>query len=71
MGVFSQIGILEKLNDRIADVEEISGSSAGAIIGFMLALGMSSEEIASAAFDLDMGNFTFRNFERSCNGTGL
>ena len=62
MGVFSQIGILEKLNDRIADVEEISGSSAGAIIGFMLALGMSSEEIASAAFDLDMGNFTVPQF---------
>jgi len=62
MGVFSQVGILEKLSDRIADVEEISGSSAGAIIGFMLALGMSSNEIATTAFDLDMSNFTVPQF---------
>lgn len=57
MGAFSQIGMLKRLEGRLKEVREISGSSAGAIIGFMLAMGLSVDEITNIAFDLDMKHF--------------
>lgn len=57
MGIFAQLGALKRIESTLDDVEAISGSSAGAIIGFLLAIGMSVDEITKIAIDIDMRAF--------------
>ena len=57
MAIFSLIGCLKARESQLADVEEISGSSAGAILALFLALGMSVDEILEISLDLDIPNF--------------
>lgn len=57
MGIFAQVGALKRIESTLGNVEAISGSSAGAIIGLMLSVGMSIDEITEVAIDLDMQNF--------------
>ena len=57
MGIFAQVGALKRIESTLEDVEAISGSSAGAIIGLMLSVGMSVDKITEVAIDLEMHNF--------------
>ena len=54
MGIFTLIGSLKKIEDKIVDVEEISGSSAGSIIALFLAMGMSIDEILSLCLSINV-----------------
>lgn len=57
MGIYSLIGALKARESSLADVQEISGSSAGAILALFLAVGMSVDEILDASLSLDIPNF--------------
>jgi predicted acylesterase/phospholipase RssA len=57
MGLFSLIGALKVRETQLADVKEISGSSAGAILALFLAMGMSVDEILEESLSLDIPNF--------------
>lgn len=57
MGIYSLIGALKARESSLADVLEISGSSAGAILALFLAVGMSVDEILDASLSLDIPNF--------------
>lgn len=57
MGIFSLIGALKARENTLADVREISGSSAGAILSLFLALGMSVDEILDVSLSLDIPSF--------------
>tara|TARA_B110000977_G_scaffold13286_1_gene16827 strand:+ start:10529 stop:11254 length:726 start_codon:yes stop_codon:yes gene_type:complete len=57
MGIFSLIGALKARETALADVREISGSSAGAILALFLALGMSVDEILDLSLSLDIPTF--------------
>lgn len=57
MGIFSLIGSLKARETSLADVKEISGSSAGAILALFLAVGMSVDEILDTSLSLNIPNF--------------
>ena len=57
MGLFSLIGALKVRETQLADVNEISGSSAGAILALFLAVGMSVDEILDVSLSLNIPNF--------------
>jgi NTE family protein len=57
MGIYSLIGALKARESSLADVKEISGSSAGAILALFLAVGMSVDEILDVSLSLDIPNF--------------
>jgi predicted acylesterase/phospholipase RssA len=48
---------LKARESSLADVKEISGSSAGAILALFLAVGMSVDEILDVSLSLDIPNF--------------
>lgn len=54
MGIFSLIGCLKTMENELTGVEEISGSSAGAIITLFMALGMSVDEIFKLTLSIDV-----------------
>ena len=57
MGIFTLIGALKARETALADVKEISGSSAGAIIALFLAMGMSVDEVLNKSLSLNIPNF--------------
>jgi len=57
MGIYSLIGSLKPLESKLVDVKEISGSSAGAILALLLALGMSVDEIFKISLSLNIPEF--------------
>jgi predicted acylesterase/phospholipase RssA len=57
MGIFSLIGALKARETALADVREISGSSAGAILALFLALGMSVSLDIPTFVKIRLGSF--------------
>ena len=57
MGIFTLIGALKARETALADVKEISGSSAGAILALFLAVGMSVDEVLDKSLSLNIPNF--------------
>lgn len=57
MGIFSMIGVLKRLESKLVDVKEISGSSAGSILALFLALGMSVDEILNISLTINIPEF--------------
>jgi len=57
MGIYSLIGALKARETELANVQEISGSSAGAILGLFLALGMSVDEILETSLSTNIPSF--------------
>lgn len=65
MGIFSILGSLLYLKDKLHDVEEISGASAGSCIGLFLALEFEIQQIIDVFFELDFlthYKFNIKNF---------
>jgi len=57
MGIFTLIGALKARETALASVQEISGSSAGAILALFLAMGMSVDEVLDKSLSLNIPNF--------------
>lgn len=58
MGIFTLAGSLAKHENDIKNIKEISGSSAGAILGVALALDISLNDILDRLLALDFANLT-------------
>jgi len=54
MAIYSLIGTLKARESQLAEVQEISGSSAGSILALFLALGMSVDEILDISLNLNI-----------------
>jgi len=57
MGYFSLLGYLKSIEDKLDEVEEISGASAGSILGLFLATGLSVDEIREFSFNINVPEF--------------
>ena len=65
MGIYSFLGYIYKLKDKLDDVKEISGASAGSMIGFLLSSGKDINEINNFLFKIDFKKyykFSMKNF---------
>lgn len=58
MGIFSHIGVLKKYESELSQVEEISGSSAGAIIALFLAMGYDMDKILDVCLSINISDYT-------------
>jgi predicted acylesterase/phospholipase RssA len=68
MGMFSLIGALHSIKDQLDTIEEISGASAGAIIGLCLSLNKEINEIFDFLFKIDIVKyykFKIKNFSNN------
>jgi predicted acylesterase/phospholipase RssA len=70
-GFFAMLGCLKKVEDQLKDVEEISGSSAGSMLGFLLTSGKSVSEIFDLSTKLDVGELTKMNLKSFINSFGF
>jgi NTE family protein len=61
MGIFSMLGALKTIESQLELVEEIAGSSAGSLIGFLLILGKTIDEIFEILIDIDIASLTKPN----------
>jgi len=70
-GLFKMLGYLKKIEDKLKDVEEISGASAGAIIGLFLALGKTPSEILDFSINVDVEAHTKFNLKSLLKNFGF
>jgi NTE family protein len=71
MGFYAMVGYLSKIEHELSNVEEISGSSAGAIIGFLLVSGKSLSDIFESTINIDMVELTKVNLKTFINSFGF
>jgi len=57
MGYFSLLGYVKSIEDKLEDIQEISGASAGAILAMFIAIGLSVEEIIKFSFNFNVPEF--------------
>ena len=71
MAFFAMLGACSNLWERIKDVEEISGASAGSILGLFLGLGMTPKDICEFALDMDLKDLVSYNIRTFLDKYGL
>ena len=71
MGYYAMIGALKKIETSLDDVKEISGSSAGAMLGLFLTLGMKPDDILEASLSIHVPDFVKINFACFLNKFGF
>jgi len=71
MGFYAMLGYLAKIEHELPDVEEISGASAGSMIGFFLLSGKSLSEIFEATINVDMVELTKVDLKTFINSFGF
>lgn len=71
MGFYAMLGACSSLWDQIKNVEEISGASAGAILGLFMGLGMTPKDICEATMDLDIKELASYNIRTFLDKYGL
>jgi len=68
---YTMLGYLMKREEVLKEVEEISGSSAGAMLGFLLLSGKSLQEIFDSTINLDTSEMTKVNLKTFINSFGF
>jgi len=71
MGFYALLGYLTKIEKELDDLEEISGASAGAILGFLLTSGKSLNEILDMTLHIDFEELTKFNLKTFINSFGF
>lgn len=71
MGIFSMVGTLKKIESQLESIEEISGSSAGSLIGLLLILGKSIDEILDILLKIDVPSLTKLNLKNALTQFGF
>ena len=61
LGFFGMLGCLTNLKEELKNVEEISGSSAGSLLGFLLLTNKSLEEIFDISLNINISELTKMN----------
>ena len=63
MGFYAMLGHLKTIEDRLSNVQEISGASAGSILAVMLALGKSIDEVIDISLKLNISDLVKVNLK--------
>jgi predicted acylesterase/phospholipase RssA len=71
MGIYAMIGALKSMEDKMDQVKEISGSSAGSILALFWAVGISIDDIIDASLSIDISNFVKLNIGSFFNKFGF
>jgi predicted acylesterase/phospholipase RssA len=75
MGFFSMLGVLQVLEDngRLSNVHEISGCSAGSMIGLLMSIKnpLSAKEIFERSLSIDVPAYTKPNLQTFLNNFGF
>jgi len=71
MGIYAMIGALKSMEDKMDQVKEISGSSAGSILALFWAVGISIDDVIDASLSLDISNFVKLNIGSFFNKFGF
>ena len=71
MGYFGMLGVVKSLEDKLEDVEGISGSSAGALLGLFIASGKTIDDIFEISMDTDLNELVKYNIKNFLTSYGL
>lgn len=71
MGIFAMLGYLKTIEDKLVDVQEISGASAGSILALMLALGKSVDDMIDTSLRLNISDLVKLNLKCFLHKFGL
>lgn len=71
MGYFSFLGFLKRNEEKLKDIKEYSGSSAGAMLCLFLALNISVDEIIEFSFNINLKEYTEYDIFNLINNYGL
>jgi predicted acylesterase/phospholipase RssA len=71
MGIYAMMGALKSMEDKMDQVKEISGSSAGSILALFWAIGISIDDIIDASLSIDISNFVKLNIGSFFNKFGF
>jgi len=71
MGVFSILGKLKSIESDLSSIEEISGSSAGSLIGLLIILDISIEDILEICLQIDVSILTKPNLKNVLSHFGF
>ena len=69
MGIFAFLGSLSVIG--LKNIDEVSGSSAGAILGLMICTGKTFEEIKEFCFGLDLNEISKMNIASLLSNFGF
>ena len=71
IGFFTMLGAFSEMENRLDELKEISGSSAGALLGFMFLSGKTSKEILDTAISINMKSLTTFNLKTFLSNYGF
>ena len=71
MAFYAMLGACSSMWDQIKNVEEISGASAGAMLGLFIGLGMTPKDICDATIDIDIKEIASYNIRTFLDKYGL
>jgi predicted acylesterase/phospholipase RssA len=71
LGFYTMLGYLIKNESQLRDIEEISGSSAGAMLGFLMLSNKSLQDIFDLTINLDLAEMTKVDLKTFINSFGF
>jgi NTE family protein len=71
LGFYTMLGYLMKIESQLRDVEEISGASSGAILGFLMLSEKSLQEIFDLTINIDLSELTKVELKTFINSFGF
>ncbi len=71
LAFYALLGYVSKIEDQLQDIEEISGTSSGAILGFLLLSGKSPKEIFDLTINLNTEELTKVDLKTFINSFGF
>jgi predicted acylesterase/phospholipase RssA len=71
MGFYAMLGACSSMWSQIKNIDEISGASAGAILGLFLGMGMTPSRICELTMDIDLKELATYNIRTFLDNYGL
>ena len=71
LGFYTMLGYITKIKDQLDDLEEISGASAGAVLGFFLLSGKNLDEILNLTLNINLEEITKINLKTFIQSFGF
>lgn len=71
MGYFAMLGAYTRMYSELKDVEAIAGSSSGAILGLLISIGKTPQEIYDISFDVNIKDLVKYNIKSFLDNYGL
>ena len=71
MGIFAYLGYFKKHEELLGKVEEISGASCGAVLGTMISMGFTIDQIIERIQNIDFKTLSKSNLKSLIRNFGL